>query len=205
MVCSNGVLHGDAQHTAAFRIHGGFPQLIRVHLAQTFITLNGEATTGLFHQPLQRLLEAGHRLTALTALDKGIVFDQTAQLLAESTDTTVFRTGHELLIQRIVGIHTVGTHADHRLELVQFAVLVNVELPLAAVLLVLVQIGHQGVHPTGHGLLAAEVSFGQRRLIDQRFQQRAREATLHAANHLLGRVVLRHQTLQRFTRQRRGA
>ena len=39
MIGSGGVLDGHAQHTAAFRIHGGFPTAAPVHLARTFITL----------------------------------------------------------------------------------------------------------------------------------------------------------------------
>ena len=94
-----------------------------------------------------------------------------------------------------------GTHANNRLELL-LSVLLNVKLPLAAVLLFLVQLAHQGVHPAGDGLLVAQIGFGQGRLINQLFQQRFRIATLHTANHFLRGVELGDQTLQRFTGQR---
>lgn len=60
---------------------------------------------------------------------------------AERADTAVFRTGNKLVLQRIVGVDAVGTHADDRLELL-LSVLLNVELPLAAMLLFLVQLAH---------------------------------------------------------------
>lgn len=148
LVCSNRVFNGHAQHATAFRIHGGFPQLLRVHFAQTFIALDREAATGLFHQPVQRLLEAGYRLTTFATFDERIVFDQAAQLLAERADTTVFRTGDKLVLQRIVGVDAVGTYANDRLEL-PVSVLLNIAFPLAAVLLFLVQIGHPGRSPSG--------------------------------------------------------
>ena len=41
----------------------------------------------------------------------------------------VFRAGHKLVLQRVIGIDAVGTHANNRLKLLR-RVLLNVELPL---------------------------------------------------------------------------
>ncbi|MNP40627.1 hypothetical protein D3C76_1342800 [compost metagenome] len=108
------------------------------------------------------------------------------------------------MIQRIVGVYAVSTHTDNRLKQMLLSVLANVELPHAAVLLAFVQLGHQCVHPTGYSLLIAQIGFSQRRLINQLFQQRAREATLHTANHFLRCVVLRDQFFQWLTRHSRS-
>ena len=99
------------------------------------------------------------------------------------------------MIQRIVGVHPVGTHADNRFEQMQLGIFVNIEFPQAAVLLFLIQVGHQRIHPTGHGLLIRQIGFVQRRLINQLFQQRFREATFHANNHFLRRIELGNQFL----------
>jgi hypothetical protein len=64
------------------------------------------------------------------------------------------------VLQRVVGVDAVGTHANNRLELLR-RVLLNIEFPLATVLLFLVQLGHQRVHPAGDGLLVAQIGFGQ--------------------------------------------
>ncbi len=109
LIGSNRILHGYAQHTTAIRIHRGFPQLIRVHLAQPFIALDRQTTTGLFHQPVQRLLEAGYRLTAFATFDKRVVFDKPTQFLAQRANTTILTAGDKLVIQRIVGVHAVRT------------------------------------------------------------------------------------------------
>src|SRR5699024_1226562 len=36
-----GVVHGDLQQGALFWVHGGFPQFLVVHFAQTFVALDG--------------------------------------------------------------------------------------------------------------------------------------------------------------------
>ena len=102
------------------------------------------------------------------------------------------------MIQRVVGVHAVGTHANNRLKLLQLCVLADIKFPLAAVLLFLIQLAHQGIDPAGHRLLVAQVGFRQRRLIDKLFQQRFREATLHTTDHFLRGVILGNQFLQRL-------
>ena len=71
-------------------------------------------------------------------------------------------------------------------------------------LLFLVEIGHQGVHPAGYGLLVAQIGFGQGWLINQLLQQRFRIAAFHTRDHFLRRVELGPQTLQRLAGQCRG-
>src|SRR4030067_282057 len=43
-------------------VHGGFPQLFRIHFTQTLVALNGLAAARLLHEPLEGLVEARHRL-----------------------------------------------------------------------------------------------------------------------------------------------
>ena len=110
----------------------------------------------------------------------------------------VFRPGDKLVIQRVVGIHAVGTHANDRLKLLQLGVLADIKFPLAAVLLFLVQLAHQGVDPARYGLLVRQVGLRQRRLIDKLFQQGFRITTFHTRNHFLRGVILGNQSLQRL-------
>ena len=43
-----GVGEFDAEHDALFRIHGGVPQLFRVHFAKAFVALDGAAVAADF-------------------------------------------------------------------------------------------------------------------------------------------------------------
>lgn len=40
-----GIIHFQLQYRAFFRIHGSFPQLIRIHFTQTFVALDDRAGT----------------------------------------------------------------------------------------------------------------------------------------------------------------
>lgn len=42
------VIYGNLQQTAVARVHCGVPKLVRVHLAQTFISLDIRAFFGIF-------------------------------------------------------------------------------------------------------------------------------------------------------------
>ncbi|CSB87172.1 Uncharacterised protein [Vibrio cholerae] len=66
-------------HTTRFWIHRSFPQLIRVHFAQTFIALDRQTAARLFDQPIQRGGKAADRLYSLTTFDKRSRFNQTVQ------------------------------------------------------------------------------------------------------------------------------
>src|SRR5512137_237461 len=46
-VCLNSVFDGDMEHHPLFGVHGGFPELLRVHLSETFVALDAKA--GLTH------------------------------------------------------------------------------------------------------------------------------------------------------------
>ncbi|GAS35084.1 hypothetical protein NGUA32_00003 [Salmonella enterica] len=85
------------------------------------------------------------------------------------------------------------THANARLEHILLRISMNIELPLAPVLLFLIQLGNQRIHPTRYSLLIRKIGFGQSWLIHQLFEQRFREATLHTTNHFLRGVIFRAQ------------
>ena len=48
LISSFGVSHFHAQHGTAGRVHGGFPELFRVHFTQTFVALYGDTVTAHF-------------------------------------------------------------------------------------------------------------------------------------------------------------
>ncbi len=103
-----------------------------VHLAQTFIALDGETATGLFHQPV-RACRSWLPADDVRRADVSIFFRSGRAVLAKGRIRR-YPAHNELVIQRIVGIHAVGTYANNRLEYLQFFVLVEIEFPLAAVL-----------------------------------------------------------------------
>jgi len=91
LVCGDGVLDGDLQHTTAFRIHGGFPQLFRVHFAQPLVALEASATASLNHQPFQGIGEVANGTLGLTTLDISIGSQQAFQGFPESLDFLIVR------------------------------------------------------------------------------------------------------------------
>src|SRR5690554_4643826 len=71
LVGGDGVVDGDLQHAAVFRIHGGFPQLVGVHLTQPLVALDGMTTGGFAHHPFDGFLEVADGLLLLATLDVG--------------------------------------------------------------------------------------------------------------------------------------
>ena len=69
--------HGHLQKPAPLWVHGGFPELLRVHFAQTFIALDGRAgTAGLAHDSRSslRLYPSALGPCAVLALEEGFCF-----------------------------------------------------------------------------------------------------------------------------------
>src|SRR5471032_1787323 len=59
LIRSNRILDLYFQQAAHGGVHGGFPQLFRVHFAQTFVALFGDGAFGFVAQPLDGLVEVG--------------------------------------------------------------------------------------------------------------------------------------------------
>lgn len=74
LISADGVFDGDLEHAAHAWVHGGFPQLIRVHLAQTFVSLDGVALGAFGHEPGEGVLELRNLFLALAALHVGAFF-----------------------------------------------------------------------------------------------------------------------------------
>ena len=62
----DGVVDLDAQEAAHCRVHGGFPELGRVHLTQAFVALTAGGAFGLGDEPLHGLAEVRHAFFFLT-------------------------------------------------------------------------------------------------------------------------------------------
>ena len=63
-----GVFNPDPEHGPFFRVHGCFPELIRVHLSQTFIALNAEQFMAQFRQGGQKFNRSPDTALFLLAL-----------------------------------------------------------------------------------------------------------------------------------------
>src|SRR5690606_30158015 len=99
LVGGDGVVDGDLQHAAVFRIHGGFPQLVGVHLARPLVALDGMTTGGFAHHPFDGFLEVADGLLLLATLDVGTFLKQGLQLLAEVSDSTVVVAGEQVAVE----------------------------------------------------------------------------------------------------------
>src|SRR5450830_384205 len=53
------ILDLDLQKDTVFRVHGGLPELFRVHLSQTFIALNCQPLFGIFEEEVEQILMVG--------------------------------------------------------------------------------------------------------------------------------------------------
>ena len=81
------VFYVYSKQTPSLFIHGGLPELFRIHLTQTFVALDGQTFFCFFHQQLEelgRILELFLTLTclylAVTTLESGEASELFAQL-----------------------------------------------------------------------------------------------------------------------------
>lgn len=75
-VGGDGVFDAHFQQTAHGGIHRGFPKLFGVHLAQTFVSLDGHAFLGVLQQDVQRGFKAVHVVLVLAFIKLGALADQ---------------------------------------------------------------------------------------------------------------------------------
>src|SRR5690554_408500 len=122
LVGGDGVVDGDLQHAAVFRIHGGFPQLVGVHLTQPLVALDGMTTSGFAHHPFDGFLEVADGLLLLATLHIGAFFKQRLQLLAQISDGAVVVTGEQITVESHIAGMTVAE--DFHLGQPQLAFLV---------------------------------------------------------------------------------
>src|SRR5690606_14261648 len=93
------IFDGHLKHPAYRRIHGGFPELIGVHFAESLVALHAMAACTFGHQPIERLLEGGHRLPALPSLDVGTLFQTTVELLTQHGNGSIVVTAEEIAVE----------------------------------------------------------------------------------------------------------
>ncbi len=96
-----------------------------------------------------------------------------------------------------------GANAQNRLKGIVLTVFTHLRHIGAAVRLFLVQVVHQRGIPFGDFLFVLQT--GQRRMVDQRVQQRHRETALHAFDHFLRAVEICNQRFQLLAVQCRCA
>jgi hypothetical protein len=78
-VGGDGVLDLDSQQAAHLGVHGGFPELFRVHLAQAFVALNAQVLPDLVEQPVEGLLEVVGGGLRIAPADFGAFADQAGE------------------------------------------------------------------------------------------------------------------------------
>lgn len=78
------ILHADLQQRARVRIEGGFPQLVGVHLAQTFVALQRQAFLALGKDRVEQVHGAIDHLAAVLADQLGGLVVDLLQMLREA-------------------------------------------------------------------------------------------------------------------------
>src|SRR5262245_11935098 len=66
LVGADGIFHGDLEERARLRVHRRLPELLRIHLAEALVALEGGPVLGLLHDDLEQALQ-GRRLRLLAA------------------------------------------------------------------------------------------------------------------------------------------
>src|SRR5690606_11407315 len=102
------IFDGHLKHPAYRRIHGGFPELIGVHFAESLVALHAMAARTFGHQPIERLLEGGHRLPAVASLDVGTLFQKAVELLTQHGNGSIVVTAEEIAVEGDVAGQPVG-------------------------------------------------------------------------------------------------
>ena len=72
--------------------------MIRVHLAETFVALDGDSFFRLFHEPLHGLSETGDRLPLITADGKCALIDQPAKFGSDFSNSPILGGGEKFLV-----------------------------------------------------------------------------------------------------------
>jgi hypothetical protein len=89
LVGAHRVLHGDLEERARLRVHGGLPELLRIHLAETLVALEGRAFLRLFERRAMELVEVGDRRLLAVFEDRGRALGDGGDFLPELTERRV--------------------------------------------------------------------------------------------------------------------
>src|SRR5690606_10629612 len=110
LVGSDGILDGDTQHATDIRVHGGFPQLFRVHLTKTLVALDIGALARLDHKPREGVIELLHRLARLVTLDGGVGGQQAFEFFTQGLDAGIVRRAEEIGRYLVVAAYAVSKY-----------------------------------------------------------------------------------------------
>src|SRR5690554_1597174 len=119
------VLNCHLQHTSAFWIHGGFPELTGVHLTQTFIALQVMASHRVLCQPTQRSAKAVDLLGFFATLNVGTGLYQAVEHFAQTLERAVFARTEKFVAETILATQAVLRVQNFWQEYVTLRLLVN--------------------------------------------------------------------------------
>ena len=165
----DGVLDGDAQHAADFRVHGRLPELVRVHLTETLVALDVLTATAFLHEPGERVLEARDGLRFSPRSTRAPSSSRPSSC-AQARTGAVFGGQEEVLGEAQQRTHAVLDDLDAGQPDVVFRIVLHVELVASGAFTVVLEVLRERRHPLAHGGLL------QTRLVDSgERQHRARE------------------------------
>src|SRR5471032_1665975 len=204
LVCANGVFDGHAQHATLSWVHGGFPQLIRVHFAQTFVSLNSVTLGAFCHQPIKGFLEFLDLLLAFATLNVSTIVQQGAQLRAQRNDGFVVVTAEEVAVEGDVVRQAVGDQFDLWQPHITLTVFTQAGFVHQARLLDGTQAHFVLGQPILHRRVIAQLLQADGRQVDEVLGQLLRVQTRQTLKGLHHHAEIVSQTLQRLTRDTRG-
>src|SRR3990167_8488819 len=205
LIGSDRVFDTHLEHAAYFRVHGGFPELIRVHFAETLIALDAMALGAFGHQPGQCILEGADVLLALAALHKGTFFQQAVELIAQGGNGLVVVTGEEVAVEDDVAGNPMGNQFHLRQPEVTLLVFVQTGFVHQTGLLHTLEARIKQAQPLLHGCLVRQLLGFHARDVDEVLGELQRVQTRQTVEGLHHQAVIVDQTLQRLARQARRA
>src|SRR5690606_31586432 len=201
LVGTDRILDGYLQHASALRIHGRFPQLLRIHFAQSLVALQVVPFHGITGQPLERLCEALHFLLTFAALHKRALLDQSFQRAAQLRNRLVLTRLEELRGEWIVTAQAMEGLTDMgQIEIALLVLLHRDRVALRPLGINAAQRSGDTLHPCFDSLRRGQLLHLQYRCEDHRLEHLRGVASIQTFHDGIGAVILLHDGIQRVTR-----
>ena len=120
LVGGDRVLDAHLHEPAAVGVHRGLPELLRVHFAETLVTLDALTLLGLVHEPADRLGEGRYLHAFLAARDMGAGSEQIPERRADRGDALILGRPEEARVNALRRRDTVVFAGDQHRGVVGF-------------------------------------------------------------------------------------
>ena len=189
------------QQSTRFRIHRGFPQLFRIHFAQSLEALDGATFFRLVHEPRLCLRKVGDGAAVIATANLGTRLDEFCELRRQIGDGFEFRTGEKVCRQDLRGGETMMLALDFERGRMLRCGRTHAELVERAPQPAGVDLARQAFQPCGRAVGLLPALTWQRRHIQHGGQDRAIETQAQPTDLVARKLVILQQFFQPFGTQ----